>query len=100
MNTNPRWDAIQSHPQDNVATLLRAVHAGEVINVLNGSETIVFTVTQTIPRCHKLALTAIETGVVIKKYGEIIGRAGQSIAAGDWVHVHNLQSQRGSKTTR
>ena len=45
-----------------------------------------------IPAGHKYALTDIETGEFIIKYGEIIGRTTKPIKKGEWVHVHNLKS--------
>ena len=45
-----------------------------------------------IPAGHKFALKAIAKGEPVIKYGEVIGRAVQDIAKGEWVHVHNLKS--------
>ncbi len=45
-----------------------------------------------IPAGHKYALRDIPKGEYVIKYGEIIGRASQDIAKGDWVHTHNVQS--------
>ncbi|MBU1346824.1 MAG: altronate dehydratase family protein [Alphaproteobacteria bacterium] len=39
---------------------------------------------------HKIALERIPTGSPIRKYGQVIGRASADIAAGDWVHTHNM----------
>ena len=41
---------------------------------------------------HKVALTAIEPGSPVRKYGQIIGFASKPIAAGAWVHVHNVKA--------
>jgi len=41
---------------------------------------------------HKVAARAISTGERVLKYGAPIGRASQSIAIGEHVHVHNLVS--------
>ena len=41
---------------------------------------------------HKYALRPIAEGEAVVKYGEIIGKATRPIAAGDWVHTHNLRS--------
>ena len=30
----------------------------------------------------------------MRKYGEFIGRTTQAVAAGEWVHVHNLETTR------
>ena len=45
-----------------------------------------------IPAGHKYALRPIACGETVIKYGEIIGRATQNIAAGEWVHTHNVKS--------
>jgi len=45
-----------------------------------------------IPAGHKYALFDIKKGEYVIKYGEIIGRATQDIAEGEWVHTHNVQS--------
>lgn len=43
-----------------------------------------------IPRGHKIATRAIAAGEPVRKYAQVIGYAGQDIAAGDHVHTHNL----------
>ena len=45
-----------------------------------------------VPSGHKVARRAIAQGEFVIKYGEIIGRATQDIAPGEWVHTHNLRS--------
>ncbi len=45
-----------------------------------------------IPAGHKYALRPIACGEYVIKYGEIIGRATQDIAEGEWVHTHNIKS--------
>ncbi len=45
-----------------------------------------------IPAGHKYALCDIAQGEYVIKYGEIIGRASQNIAKGEWVHTHNVKS--------
>ena len=45
-----------------------------------------------IPAGHKFALREIAAGEYVIKYGEIIGRATQKIAEGEWVHTHNVKS--------
>ncbi|NSZ19285.1 UxaA family hydrolase [Agrobacterium vitis] len=39
---------------------------------------------------HKVAITALQPGQAIIKYGQIIGFATQPIAVGDHVHTHNM----------
>ncbi len=45
-----------------------------------------------IPAGHKIALRDIPQGEYVVKYGEIIGRASEDIAKGEWVHTHNVKS--------
>src|SRR5690606_34692130 len=48
------------------------------------------TVTQSVPRGHKLAVRDVVVGAEVHKYGQSIGRATAPIAVGDHVHTHNL----------
>ena len=81
------------NPADNVGTVVSDVSAGDVlITDEDGSEIIVL---DDIPFGHKLALCPIEKGNQIIKYGEVIGSATQPIRAGQHVHIHNVDSQRG-----
>jgi len=43
-----------------------------------------------IPRGHKVANQPIPAGQPIRKFGQVIGFAKDDIAAGDWVHEHNV----------
>ena len=45
-----------------------------------------------VPPGHKIALTRIEKGDRVIKYGEPIGVATKTIEKGEWVHTHNLRS--------
>jgi altronate hydrolase len=42
-----------------------------------------------VPKGHKMAITPIESGAPIRKFGQIIGFASRPIAPGEWVHEHN-----------
>lgn len=48
-----------------------------------------------IPFGHKVALENIPPDKNIIKYGEVIGYATKEIKKGDWVHTHNIKSDRG-----
>lgn len=48
-----------------------------------------------IPAGHKRALTEIKKGEPVIKYGNPIGLATADIAAGEWVHTHNLKTGLG-----
>lgn len=40
---------------------------------------------------HKMALQPIAAGMMVRKYGQVIGVATRDIAPGEHVHVHNLE---------
>ncbi len=89
--------ALQAKPDDNVATVFaEGIEAGTEVIVLDvAGEEHPLTVRESIPYGHKFALCDIERGAQITKYGEEIGVASRDIAAGAYVHVHNLDSMRG-----
>ncbi len=80
---------------DNVATCLETVEAGDAVNVR--LEDAVFTVTalEKIPAGFKIAVTDIAQGSHIMKYGHSIGIASSDIRKGHQVHIHNLEGGRG-----
>ncbi len=77
-------NVLRLHPADNVAIACTAIAADTVFDA-NGAK-----VLQDIPAAHKVALTAIEQGGAVYRYGQIIGFATADISAGEHVHVHNL----------
>jgi altronate dehydratase len=83
MNLN----AIAIDPADNVATALTDVAQGEAVVCDGGRE---LAARELIPTGHKVALVAIAEGEIIRKYGHPIGVAARPIAAGEYVHTHNL----------
>jgi altronate hydrolase len=83
--------AIVISAQDNVATALEALDAGQTIRAGAAAVAII----EPIPRGHKVALRAIREGEVVVKYGSAIGHASADIAAGTHVHTHNVASDRG-----
>jgi altronate dehydratase small subunit len=84
--------AIVLTERDNIATLLDGLGEGGEVEVAGGASVVA---RQPIPAGHKLALRAIAAGEPVIKYGEPIGRASRDIAAGEHVHTHNVQSERG-----
>lgn len=81
--------AIRVHPSDDVAVAVRALAAGETIVV----DQVEVRVATDIPAGHKVALRAIGAGEAVTKYGFPIGVATAPIAAGAWVHEHNLRTR-------
>ncbi len=51
-----------------------------------------------IPKFHKVALRAIAAGETVRKAGEAIGVMMRPVQPGDYVHVHNIKSQREGTT--
>jgi altronate hydrolase len=88
VGAGPRPDAIRIAERDTVAVALRPIAAGERITV--GGQTV--TARQDITPGHKIALADAAVDEEIVKYGVPIGRASAPIAAGDWVHSHNLRT--------
>ncbi len=87
--------ALVLHPADNVATVLRDLPEGFVLTVQAGERTWTVCLRERINFGHKLALEEIPRGGLVRKYGEVIGRATADIPAGAHVHVHNVESLRG-----
>jgi altronate hydrolase len=75
---------IRLNPSDNVAVALRPLTRGA-----SASE---ITLRDDIAPGHKFALDQIRAGAPVIKYGYPIGLATADIAAGQHVHLHNLQS--------
>ena len=84
-------DFIKINENDNVIVALKELTAGETI--LAGTQEV--TARETIPAGHKMAIRDIATGAEVIKYGFRIGNAKENIAAGQWVHVHNLKTALG-----
>jgi altronate hydrolase len=77
---------IHLHATDNVAIARVPLSAGTVLKV-DGQA---LAVHEPIPAGHKIALAVIPRGDIVRRYGQIIGRARQTIQPGDRVHTHNL----------
>lgn len=85
-----RTDALLMHGDDNVLLAVTELPAGHVTRA--GGAAIV--VAAGIPSGHKLARRDLAAGEIVLKYGQPIGRATAAIAAGEHVHVHNVESLR------
>ena len=75
---------IHIHPNDNVAVALKPIPAGTAFEGVTAG--------MDIPQGHKMALRDIAPEEQIVKYGFPIGHAVQPIAAGEWVHTHNMKT--------
>ena len=88
-------DAIVIKPADNVATALRDIAAEEAATVSIGENRQQVKVIENVAFGHKFAVLDIPKGDNILKYGEVIGRATQSIKQGAHAHIQNIESLRG-----
>jgi len=82
--TAPR--TLRLHDADNVVVAIDALPAGTLLP--SG-----LTVTERVPKGHKLSTTGIGRGQPVRKFGQIIGFAGRDILPGCWVHEHNVAIQ-------
>jgi altronate dehydratase small subunit len=87
--------AILIDKKDNVATALRRMGKGDSISVAIEDRSVSVVLLQDIPFGHKFALTDIQQGDAMIKYGEVIGLATKPIRQGEHVHIHNVESQKG-----
>lgn len=79
-------------PKDNVATLVSENGKQGAVFEVNGQK---IQLNQDVPFAHKFAIVPIAKGTPVLKYGYSIGTATVDIAVGDYVHIHNLESNRG-----
>lgn len=79
---------IKIHPGDNVAVALCPLSKGETLSIAQHTLHLL----DDIPQGHKIALFDISCGDAITKYGYPIGFATEKIAAGQWVHTHNVKT--------
>ena len=84
----------QIETEDNVATALEEVKAGETARILGDHAEGVTEITaaEDIPVGHKIALRDIADGEEIRKYNVVIGAATKDIPKGGWVHLHVMKS--------
>lgn len=82
MNTLTAPRHLRLHASDNVVVAVDTFQVGQRIENV--------TVTDRVPRGHKLASRLIAKGEPVRKFGQIIGSASKQIEPGQWVHEHNL----------
>ena len=87
--------AVVFDAKDNVATALANFEAGTNVEVEVAGKPLVVKLINPVPFGHKFSLTQIKPGSSVIKYGEVIGSATNFIQKGDYVHVHNIASNRG-----
>jgi altronate dehydratase small subunit len=89
---NTKIDAILIDDKDNVVTAIKALPAGSLASFEKSGQIVTITVTDEIPKFHKIALEDIPVSKHVYKYGQLIGEAVKQIKAGNHVHDHNIRS--------
>lgn len=84
------------HPDDNVLICVSAIQTGDVLPVSGGT----IPAREGIAIGHKIARLPLRTGDKVIKYGAPIGSMTAPVAAGQWVHMHNMKSDYISSHTR
>ncbi|HJD39670.1 MAG TPA: UxaA family hydrolase [Candidatus Blautia stercoripullorum] len=84
--------ALLMDEKDNVVTCVKAVKAGEEVFYRKGEDYLSVKAEEDIPFCHKIALTDLEKGDEVLKYGELIGKTTCSVKKGHWVSHENIYS--------
>lgn len=84
--------SIKINPKDNVAVAASPLRKGEKLTI----DTQTIELQNDIPQAHKFALTAINDGMDVNKYGSTIGKAVGDINIGEHVHTHNVKTKLNS----
>jgi len=79
---------------DQVAIVLESVSANDNVDVRDQGNTIRLIASESIQRFHKIALVDLLVGDPVVRDGYVIGVVTRAVHAGEWVHIHNLKSQR------
>lgn len=87
-------NAILIHTNDNVITATESLQPGSVARYQSDREIVEITVTEEIPKFHKIALADIQESDPVYKYGQLIGEALKTIRKGSHVHDHNIASPK------
>ncbi|MES1189815.1 MAG: UxaA family hydrolase [Steroidobacter sp.] len=84
------------HPDDNVLICRKPAAKGSAVD-LDGVSVVLH---EDIHVGHKIARCALNRGDRVIKYGAPIGSIVTAVAAGDHVHLHNMQSDYIASHTR
>ncbi len=87
------YTCVKLKEKDTVATVTKAVKAGEEVRYRFNGVDYTITAKNDIPLYHKIALMDMEKGSVVYKYGCKIGYALKDIKLGEHVHTSNLDSK-------
>ena len=87
---------MQLHPDDNVLIVARHLQPGDSYTVAGEA----YEADRELLVGSKVAGAPISAGAQVLRLSVPIGIATRDIAIGDFVHMHNLASQRQASTTR
>src|SRR5579862_880541 len=78
--------AIHLHPSDNVAVARVPLAPGMDLRIEGSGVTVL----DPVPAGHKVAIAEIAPGEIVRRYGQVIGRAKRPIHPGNHIHTQNL----------
>lgn len=85
-----KYNLYLTHPEDNTGVVLKHIAKGETLSSKAG---VTIVALEDIPENNKVAVADIGCGEAVRKYGEVIGVAGEDIKTGNWVHTHNIKPE-------
>ncbi|MDR3573872.1 MAG: UxaA family hydrolase [Anaerolineaceae bacterium] len=91
---NAKNNVLVINAMDSVAVLLEPLRSGDTAVATIAGQDRQIPVLQDIPIYHKIAVCDIAKDQEIFKYGKSIGRATSNIHSGEYVHNHNIVSNR------
>jgi galactarate dehydratase len=86
---------VKVHPADNVAIIVNEGGLAAGTRFESG-----LVLVEAVPEAHKVALVPIARGEAVVRYGVVIGRAEQDLAAGSWVHEGLLSTPAAPDLTK
>jgi hypothetical protein len=95
-NTSGQLQVLLLHPADNVLISVQSLSAGAEVE----AEGVHYPIVEPIAVGHKIARFDMPAGEKIRRYGAPIGSLSRAVKAGEWVHMHNLQSDYLASHTR
>jgi len=84
--------AIHLGDEDTCAVLTDSADKGDRIAYHESGSEKSITAREHVPIWHKIAIKPIKAGGKVYKYGAVIGIALKDIAAGEYIHTHNVHS--------
>ena len=82
-------------PQDNVVMALSTLDLGAQVRIGENPPVVA---RQTIPSKHKMALTDLKPGDLVRMYGMVVGEVVKAIPRGDLLTTQNVQHRAGAYT--